>query len=258
MDDADLMHRLLDAMRAMIVVGDDGVARVNPEIEALERELTVALEAPEHSPELALLAQQLRTMREAAADPRVAASMAESMAAAADPQPDIFEVIDEGDPAEIRAVLGGIDVNARYGRYDKTALYHAIASVDAASLDVMTLLLDSGADPRLGLTDTNVLHGLGFGNLSGMTAEELAIFVRRCVGLGADLEERTNKLQWTPLITAVSEWNPIATEALLLAGANINVKAGDVDGVCLAGEGCIAFAEGHAPTIAVLKRYLTE
>lgn len=61
---------------------------------------------------------------------------------------------------------------------------------------------------------------------------------------------------WTPLITAASEWNPVAVEALILAGANIHARAGEVDGVCFAGETGRSFADGDAKTLAVFDRYL--
>ena len=104
--------------------------------------------------------------------------------------------------------------------------------------------------------NSNVLHGLGFGRCDDLDPTELAEAIKRCVALGADIEEHSNKLKWTPLITAASEWNPVATEALLLAGADILARAGDVEGVCLSGEPALAFANGHARTEAVLRRYL--
>ncbi|MEO0944634.1 MAG: hypothetical protein AAFY06_07290, partial [Pseudomonadota bacterium] len=124
------------------------------------------------------------------------------------------------------------------------------------SLAVVTFLLDAGADPKVGLgTNSNVLHGLGFGRCDGVAPEALAEVIVRCVGLGADIEQRSNRLGWTPLITAASEWNPVAVEALLLAGADITARAGEVEGVCFAGETGRAFAEGDPATLAVFERF---
>jgi ankyrin repeat protein len=78
----------------------------------------------------------------------------------------------------------------------------------------------------------------------------------RCVELGAALEERTSKLGWTPLITAVSEREPVATEALLMAGADIHARAGDTGHGCFSGASVWDFAQGDDDTLAVLKTYL--
>ena len=146
------------------------------------------------------------------------------MSAIFEPQPEIFDAIEDCDVKAVRSALQNWDINQAYGQYETTALYYAVSCMHETSLDVINVLLDAGADPRKGLTQTNVLHGLGFANLKGIQPEELAKVVQRCIELGADIEERSPRLQWTPLITAVSEWNPIATEALLLAGANIRAR----------------------------------
>ncbi|MEL6794684.1 MAG: hypothetical protein AAFP78_14585, partial [Pseudomonadota bacterium] len=71
----------------------------------------------------------------------------------------------------------------------------------------------------------------------------------------ADIEQRTPRLDWTPLITAASEWNPVAVEALLMAGADVGAKTSKANGVYGVGSDCFDFAKGHEATLAVLRRY---
>lgn len=141
-------------------------------------------------------------------------------------QPEIFNAIEDGDTTLVKQALGTWDVNATHGQFEKTALYATMSNMFGVSVEIADLLLDAGADPKKGLTDSNVLHGLGFGRCDEVPVEELAGLVKRCVGLGADIEQRTNNLQWTPLHTALNEWNAQASEALLLGGADPNACAG--------------------------------
>ncbi|MGJ8610856.1 MAG: hypothetical protein ACSHWY_07165 [Octadecabacter sp.] len=53
----------------------------------------------------------------------------------------------------------------------------------------------------------------------------------------------------------MSEWNDVATEALLLAGADPFVRAGDTGQVCFSGADCLTIANGHRATMAVLATY---
>ena len=106
----------------------------------------------------------------------------------------------------------------------------------------------------MGLTGSNALHGLGFAALDGIRPDALAFVIRRCMALGADLEARTPKLGWTPLHYAVSEWNPIATEALLIAGADPNARAGS-DGGCFADARPLQMGQGKDEVVVLLKRF---
>ncbi len=257
MDLDSFEKRLAAVMPHMMAVGDDGVARPTDDFVTLERDVAQALATQNCPAGLHELAQAMTMMRESLQDPGVAMSVVAVQSGALTPNPDICTAIEDHDIDAMRKALQHWDVNRTFGEFNSTALYHAMSCMFGISLDIIHLLLDAGADPRKGLGHTNVLHGLGFANLDGVDPAELAEVVRRCVELGADIEQRSNKLQWTPLITAVSEWNPVATEALLLAGADINARAGDVEGVCLSGAGCLAFAEGHTVTTEVLRRYLT-
>lgn len=169
----------------------------------------------------------------------------------------IFGMIERGDVAGVRAALKVCDVNARYGQQGETPLYRAMSLVRGGSIEIMNVLLDCGADPKIGLKDGNVLHGLGVGNSDDLISVEMLLpVVLRCVALGADIEQRTDKLGWTPLIAAVSDWNPVVSEVLLLAGADITVKAGERDGACLSGAGLVDFARGDPETMAVLKIFM--
>lgn len=166
--------------------------------------------------------------------------------------PEIFDAIEDGDVARVKAALRDWDVNRGHGEYDATALYRAMSNMFGVSLEIAHLLLDAGADPAKGLTQTNVLHGLGFGRCDGVPVQDLAALVRRCVALGADIEERSDKLQWTPLHTAVNEWNEPAVEALLIAGADPNACAGSENRGCTAGESALSMAIGRSASFELL------
>lgn len=255
----DLMKRTTDLMMGLSGFDLERQAKLLPACEALKKELVAAAQAHPELEELEQLSEALEMSVRVHADlmgnPELAADIEERLKQPIEPQPAIFEAIDDCELEAVRAALSDWDINAQIGQYDKTALYAAMSNMTGVSLDVITLLLDHGADPKLGLTHTNVLHGLGFANLNGVDATALSQIVLRCVELGADIEQRSENLEWTPLITAVSEWNPIATEALLLAGADITVCAGDTGKGCFSGADVFAFAEGHEPTMAVLKKY---
>ena len=181
----------------------------------------------------------------------------DDLAVSDDKEPEIFAAIASSNVSAVKAALKNWDVNAGIGRYGRTALYSAMSLSWSGSIEIINLLLDEGADPQQGLRDTNVLHGLMFGNFDkSLTTEDLLPVVLRCVALGADIEQRTAKLGWTPLIGAVSEWNPIATEVLLLAGADISVKADEHEGAFLSGAGIMDFAEGCPETVALLEVFL--
>jgi len=254
---SDLFQRVSALMMDPVVVRDDGLAVPSPDLGPLRAEIAALLAESSEDPALRELTAMLDMLDAAFSNPVVAKSMAEMAAAMREhgPNPDIFDAVDAGDLEEIRAALALWDVNQTFGQYGSTALYRAMSGSNSVSLEVIDLLLDAGADSRKGLTHTNVLHGLGFANLRGVAPAELAERVRRCVELGADLEERTERLRWTPLIGAASEWNPVAVEALLLAGADITARAGEVEGVCFSGADCMTFATGHDATVAVLARY---
>ncbi|QGX98202.1 ankyrin repeat domain-containing protein [Roseovarius faecimaris] len=257
MDISSFETRLAELMRNMVVIGPDGVPGPSPELRVLLADLSDAAQSRDATPELREMAETLAVMLRTLSDPDTAKSLLEAQTNPAPPHPVIFEAIDDADPEAVRAALASWEINTQVGEFDQTALYRAMSCMFGVSLEVITLLLDAGADPRKGLGDTNVLHGLGFANLNGIAPEALAEIIRRCVDLGADIEQRSDKLRWTPLITAVSEWNPVATEALLLAGADIGAKSGDVEGVCYANSDVLAFAEGDAATLAVLRRHLS-
>ncbi len=168
-----------------------------------------------------------------------------------------FEAVEESDLKGIEEALADWDINQTHGEHSKTALYSAMSnSIDGVSLPVVSFLLDKGADPKIGLGDEyNVLQGLGFGRIDPKDVNDLSEVVERCVALGADIEQRSGNLHWTPLIAAASEWNAEAVEALIMAGADVSAKAGEVEGVCFAGEPARAFAAGHPETMAVFERY---
>ena len=253
MDILDLQQRLTDFMISQATSGPGNTV----EADALRKELDAAIATfGDQIPQLQELADALDMMQKIASNPEFAQAMSEQTMKDYVPNPDIFDAIDDADVAAVEAALADWEINQTHGEFASTALYHAMSCMFGVSLPIVNLLLDRGADPRLGLgTSNNVLHGLGFGQCGDLQADELADGIKRCVSLGADLEQRTEKLKWTPLITAASEWNPVAVEALLLAGADINARAGDVEGVCFAGAPAQDFADGHEPTCAVFRRF---
>ena len=253
MDIADFQNRLTDFMISQMTQGPGNTA----EAQALRAELDEAIKAyGDQMPELRDLATQLDLLAEVAQNPELAAQIAENATKEYEPNPKIFDAIDDGDLDAVKAALTSWDVNATHGEFECTALYQAMSNMFGVSPPMAHLLLDAGADPKVGLgTSSNVLHGLGFSRCDGVTPEDLAKVITRCVALGADIEQRSNRLGWTPLITAASEWNPVAVEALLLAGADIDAHAGEVEGVCFSGEPGRAFADGDPATLAVFERF---
>lgn len=169
-------------------------------------------------------------------------------------EPEIFDAIEDADLQRITAALKDWDVNQTHGKYNKTALYAAMSGFDV-SLDVINALLTAGADPQIGLTDCNVLHGLGFGQMTEISAPELADVIKRCINLGAELEQRTENLQWTPLHTALNEWNVVASEALLLAGADPNACAGNENRACTRGQSSLRMSIGYPELFSLLLDY---
>ena len=165
--------------------------------------------------------------------------------------PALFDAIDDGDLAAVRVEMAEWDLNRQHGRLRKTALYHAMAGMDVP-VEILEALLDAGADPRRGMGPNNVLHALGFAILDEMDEDGLARVVARCVAGGAELEQRSDSLRWTPLQGAITEWNPVAVRALLRAGADPDAVSGTVDGCCLSRTSCLAMAMAHPEIFEIL------
>lgn len=166
-------------------------------------------------------------------------------------RPALFDAIEAGSVRAVRTALKSCDVNEVHGQFQISALYRALSACHV-SLKIVNLLLDAGADPQIGMRGKNVLHALGHAPLRGIKPEALSTVIKRCVAMGADLEQRTEYMEWTPLMTAVSLMNPIATEALLLAGADLHARAGDAEPGPYAGADIFRFAEGDKACLAVL------
>lgn len=249
----EIEARFSDLMTRLTAGGDGNRDQLLADARAFTAAV-LAEDSPLPEEERQIIAQAVQGIVELIEDPESSALQALAAAAAQPPQPDIFDAIDAADLDGVKAALATEDVNARHGAFDATALYQAMSSLDP-DIAIMHALLDAGADPSLGLTHSNVLHGLGFGNGNGLPVDALAGVIQRCVELGADLEQRSDQLQWTPLITAASEWNEVAVEALLVCGADISAQAGPVGGVFGAGHSAAHFAAGHPATLAVLARY---
>ncbi len=232
-----------------------GAEKILLTIEALEADLAASFNGVEASAETASMLDSLAILKAVVSGPETAGSDLSETYGSFELNPKLYEAVEDGDIETVRELLKTEDVNQTFGQFAKTPLYHAMSCSFGVSLEMVTFLLDAGADPKKGLADTNVLHGLGFAVMNDVAAGDLAAVVKRCVDLGADIEQRSDKLRWTPLITAASEWNEVAVEALLLAGADVNAMAGDVDGVFGAGADSRVFASGHKETLAVLDRF---
>ena len=222
----------------------------------LERDLNAAISRSDTPEVLQEFLEMFLSIRCSLSDPNFLKPMSGAEADLVDAQPPIFDAIESEDVEAVRAALMDWDVNTQTGTYGSSALYHAMTVTWGPSLEVINCILDAGADPKLGLRDTNVLQGLGFPVWRDVTAVELSEVVKRCIALGANIEERTEPLGWTPLILAVSEWNEVATEALLLAGADPHVRAADTGRGCFSGADCLTIANGHHKTTAVLKTFM--
>lgn len=255
MDIHELTQRVIAILTAERVVDANGVPQIPAGFDAVRAELEALIRDNADLMDLVDLAKAMDVYKEMMTDPMLIGALNDATGAQAEPDPEIFDAIETGDVAVVRRALKTCDVNARYGEYQATALYRAMSGFEV-SVEIMHALLDAGADPRKGLSDSNVLHGLGFAVIKGIAPEDICAVIKRCVAAGADLEQRSKKLQWTPLICAVSEWNPIATEALLMAGADIHARAGDVAGVCFSGSDVFDFADGDDDTMAVLKSFV--
>lgn len=251
----NLTERVTEVMVRMVSGGHDMQA-MRTELRALGDILDDAKEMGGDPETVDALRAQLDTFVDMMASPDAMASYAAAQMTAMTPYPDICDAIEDGDLDAIREELKTWDINARFGEYDSTALYHAMSACgDMFSLDVVTFLLDDGADPRLGLGESNALHGLGFGYQGMVAPEDLARVIRRCVDLGADVNQKTEQMGWTPLICAAAEFNAVAAEALLLAEADPTIRSGVVDGVFGAGQTAAYFASGDPKTAAVFERY---
>ncbi len=90
-----------------------------------------------------------------------------------------------GDIKEVEALLNkGVDVNER-GLFGVTPLYEAVLYKCCASLDIVRLLLDKGADPNLGMDNWKPIHlAVGNGN---------ANVVKLLLERGADLTQSSPK-----------------------------------------------------------------
>ncbi|MEL7165458.1 MAG: ankyrin repeat domain-containing protein [Pseudomonadota bacterium] len=251
----ELTTRVTDVLMRMVSGGLE-TEKMQTELRALGEIMDDAEAQGSDGATLAALRAQVGTFVELLQSPDAMASYAGAQMEAMTPYPDICDAIEDGDLDAIREELKTWDINARFGEYDSTVLYHAMSACgDLFSLEVVNFLLDEGADPRLGLAECNALHGLGFGRQGGVAPEDLAQVIRRCVDLGADIDQQTEQMAWTPLICAASEFNEVATEALLMAGADPTIRSAGAGGVFGAGQTAAYFAHGNAKTAAVFARY---
>lgn len=138
----------------------------------------------------------------------------------------VFDAIDYCDVDALLAALPGVDLNEGHGQFNKTPLYDAVAGIDP-SLAIINVLLDHGADPKLGLIgDSTPLHGAAFTHFRDFSVADLVAMIKRFQSLGADIEAPTTSYGWTPLHAALMETNEKLLEALLLCGADPHAPFG--------------------------------
>jgi hypothetical protein len=241
-DQKDVLEKIKLAFAGSDQVDDDGFEAMMMQIEPLMAEIN---DEDTFSQVMSLIQQasevritnSLKEMGVSDADIAKSQSAMEeaqdSLAAERYETPDeilqVFHAIDEDDTDALRAALENADINCTMGQYEKTPLYAAMSSFGPCA-PVIALLLDHGADPNRGLSGgTNVLHGIGFGRYDDWTEEDVDALVARCIQAGADIEARTDHLGWTPLHTAISEWEPKTARALLVNGADANALMGVTD-----------------------------
>jgi hypothetical protein len=138
----------------------------------------------------------------------------------------VFDAIDDCEVDVLARVCCGIDLNQGHGTYHKTPLYAAMSGMPP-SADVINFLLDQGADPNLGLIgDSTPLHGAAFTHFHGWSVAQLTSLIKKFQSLGADIEAATTSYGWTPLHASIMERNDLLLEALLICGADPNVRLG--------------------------------
>ncbi|SIO35811.1 Ankyrin repeat-containing protein [Rhodovulum sp. ES.010] len=134
----------------------------------------------------------------------------------------LFAAIEAGDLGETRARLRDADINARHGEIEATALGRALL-VQGRAPEMVSLLLEAGADPSLGVGDGyGALHLVPAYPWGGEQAATTALIAHGLVAAGGDIEATTESYRWTPLHRAVMEGSAQELEALLRAGADPN------------------------------------
>ena len=156
MNVADFEERFAALVLRLGEVASVGPGSVQADIAALRNDLAKLAATGVPSDNLDQMAQTLTLLGETMALPGVAESFAMARKASSEPQPEIFDAIEDCDIQAVRTALASGDVNARYGQFGCTPLYRAMSCLTGTSLEVIDLLLDAGADPRRGLTSTNV------------------------------------------------------------------------------------------------------
>ena len=158
-------------------------------------------------------------------------------------QTPLHTAVDHNRPEEVKFLLkAGADPNARESpgalikqEYDSDpaklnewglpALHCAVWHT--RNLDIITALLDAGADPNMRAHfDRTPLHSAVPPYETHETRETHKAIVRALVKAGANLEARNETDMWTPLHWAAQQ-SATATKALLEAGANVEARCYD-------------------------------
>lgn len=159
----------------------------------------------------------------------------------------LFEAIEDEDAQAVCRALPKVDVNGQYGRFQRSPLFHAISCLDIGC-QMPNLLLDHGADPRIGMCDGHTpLHGVASKRYPDTAQSNVNALVQRLISGGADPEARTHQFEWTPVQVAVSELEPVSLRALLQAGAKVEPTYTAASPACVQGpsvlDGAFAFPD---------------
>lgn len=138
----------------------------------------------------------------------------------------LFDAIENDGPDDIRALLTpDLDLNVAVGPYNSVPLHRAMMRPER-SAEVIDMFLNAGARADFA-TDQgySALHLVADTSYLDDDLAELAAIVALLLTHGADIEARTH-WDWTPLHRAVMEGLPMELEALLINGADPNVRFG--------------------------------
>jgi len=217
-----LMHEATEAASSLAETAIDRYVHVMREIAELKVQFSHQSRHT-HDPDMGLETRMVPAEKDG---PSMRQAGARPPASSPGPLPprvkQLFDAIALGNLDHTRDVLVDLEVNARHGRWDETALFHAMI-VPNRSVDMVQFLLSAGAQPGLGTAEGYTpLHAIAAYPWDGEPPDRTAALAKCLVDAGADIEARTRTYGWTPLHRAVMEGRAPEVDALLRVGADPN------------------------------------